>query len=164
MRTKSCSFSRRQLPPHPWHPTNSARFREGLPDNLKGLSRRNALDVRHAGPFMRKLRDVYIPLPPEQLGPWRWLRMQTRPIDSAATSRRPAGNGACRHRNRLTPPSGRSTIVTASSPPLTSLCPWDPRDFDRIAAANALSDVYAMDGRPNPMERGTGVPAGRQLR
>src|SRR6202008_4746117 len=36
----------------------------------------------------------------------------------------------------------------------------DPHDFGRIAATNALSDVYAMGGRPIMDLAGLGVPGG----
>src|SRR3546814_3148700 len=37
----------------------------------------------------------------------------------------------------------------------------DPRDFGRIAAANALSDVYAMGGRPLLALALPGMPLGK---
>ena len=40
---------------------------------------------------------------------------------------------------------GRALVATADF--ITPVCD-DPRRFGRVAAANALSDVYAMGGRP----------------
>ena len=50
----------------------------------------------------------------------------------------------------MTPRSGRSTISHCIIATTDFFMPMvdDPRDFGRIAAANALSDVYAMGGKP----------------
>ena len=62
----------------------------------------------------------------------------------------------------MMPPSIGSTTTRRSSPPPIFFTPIvdDPRDFGRIAATNALSDVYAMGGRPLFALALVGMPIG----
>ena len=78
---------------------------------------------------------------------------QRRPMRSFSSAPRPA----------TTPPSGRSTTRHCVIATTDFFMPMvdDPRDFGRIAAANALSDVYAMGGKPIMALAILGMPLGK---
>jgi hypothetical protein len=117
---------------------------------------RNGVHAVRAGvPLLANLRAAMHRTPPDLAVPRRRLRLQDRP---GVLSRDPQGHGAM-----PMPPELLVGIETADDAAVYQLNDEqaliattdffmpivdDPFDFGRIAATNAISDVYAMGGRP----------------
>ena len=92
---------------------------------------------------------------PDRSRPWRRLRLQARAVGAAATARRAAGSRAFANLLVGTETGDDAavwrlddeTCIVATTDFFMPMVD-DPFDFGRIAATNALSDVYAMGGKP----------------
>ncbi len=94
--------------------------------------------------------------PPDELQPRRRVRVQARPRRARRGPGRPLAARRCRATSSCRPTpattrrSGASTTDRALVATLDYFTPIvdDPYDWGRIAATNAMSDVYAMGGAP----------------
>ncbi len=84
---------------------------------------------------------------------------------SSPTSRSPVPSSACWLATR--PPTTRRSGPWMTAPVLIATTDFftpmvdDPHDFGRIAATNAISDVYAMGGKPMLALAILGMPVGK---
>ena len=86
---------------------------------------------------------------------WRRLRLQARPVGAAAVACRPAGGAPFKQLLVGTETADDAavwqvddkTCIIATTDFFMPMVD-DPFDFGRIAATNAISDVYAMGGKP----------------